>query len=61
LATGAAVDVWTWNPVARRLEPDPERHARYDEFYWRYRELYESTKSIAHFLAAQQHAAATPT
>ncbi|MFN2495550.1 MAG: FGGY-family carbohydrate kinase [Pseudonocardiaceae bacterium] len=59
LATNAAPDVWSWNPVARRLTPDSERHARYDAFYSRYRELYESTKDIAHFLAAEQHAAAS--
>lgn len=28
--------------VKDRLEPDPERHARYDETYVRYRELYDS-------------------
>ncbi|MGH3797575.1 MAG: FGGY-family carbohydrate kinase [Pseudonocardiaceae bacterium] len=60
LATGSASEVWSWNPVARRLTPDPERHARYDAFYSRYRELYESTKDVAHFLAAEQHAAAPP-
>jgi xylulokinase len=59
LATGAASDVWTWNPVSRRLAPDPGRHERYDAFYRHYRGLYESTKDIAHFLAAEQRAAAT--
>ncbi|MQA13410.1 MAG: sugar kinase [Pseudonocardiaceae bacterium] len=58
LATNAAPDVWSWNPVVRRLDPDPGNHARYDDFYRYYRELYESTKGIAHFLAAEQHAAA---
>ncbi len=57
MATGTASDVWSWNPVTRRLTPDPERHTRYDAFYSRYRALYESTKDIAHFLAAEQHAA----
>jgi xylulokinase len=61
LATNAAADVWSWNPLARRLAPDPDRHARYDAFYRRYRELYESTRDIAHFLAAEQHAAAQHT
>ncbi|HEX2299675.1 MAG TPA: FGGY-family carbohydrate kinase, partial [Pseudonocardiaceae bacterium] len=60
LATGTGADPWSWNPVARRLTPDPERHARYAAFYSRYRELYESTKDIAHFLAAEQRAAAEP-
>ncbi|MGH4019537.1 MAG: FGGY-family carbohydrate kinase [Pseudonocardiaceae bacterium] len=61
MATGTGSDVWSWNPVARRLTPDPERRARYDAFYSRYRELYESTKDIAHFLATEQHAAAALT
>ncbi|MCA1675733.1 MAG: sugar kinase, partial [Actinobacteria bacterium] len=60
-ATGTGSDVWSWNPVARRLTPDPERHARYAAFYSRYRQLYESTKDIAHFLAAEQHTAAAAT
>ncbi|MGH3905253.1 MAG: FGGY-family carbohydrate kinase [Pseudonocardiaceae bacterium] len=58
LATGTGSDPWSWNPVARRLTPDPESHARYDAFYSRYRQLYESTRDIAHFLAAEQHASA---
>jgi xylulokinase len=58
LATNAAADVWSWNPVARRLTPDPEHHERYDAFYRHYRKLYESTRDTAHFLAAEQHAAA---
>jgi xylulokinase len=58
LATNTAADVWAWNPVVCTVAPDLERHARYTAFYSRYRELYECTKDIAHFLAAEQHAAA---
>jgi xylulokinase len=60
---GLAVGVVTpqsangWNPVARTLRPDPERHREYTEYYRMYRKLYPATTEIAHFLAGRQHAA----
>lgn len=57
VATGLDPVAEQWNPVRTTVSPDPARMAVYDEFYARYRELYPSTKDIAHFLAAQQHAA----
>ncbi|NKY51390.1 FGGY-family carbohydrate kinase [Nocardia vermiculata] len=54
-AEAAGVDTSGWNPVTSIIEPDAERHAIYDRYNRRYRELYESTTDIAHFLAAEQH------
>jgi xylulokinase len=56
LATGTGAGPWSWNPVVGTVTPDPERAARYAEYYPRYRELYPATRQIAHFLAAQQRA-----
>ncbi|MEA5155440.1 FGGY-family carbohydrate kinase [Raineyella sp.] len=39
-----------WNPVVRVIEPRPE--PVYDDLYLLYRQLYESTRSIQHALAA---------
>ncbi|GAB3449882.1 FGGY-family carbohydrate kinase [Actinophytocola sediminis] len=55
VATGASVDVEAWNPTARTVRPTAA--GRYAEFYRRYRELYPATMGVAHFLAAEQHAA----
>jgi xylulokinase len=49
-----AVDIADWNPVARVVSPRTELAADYDELYRLYLELYESTKPIAHALAARQ-------
>jgi len=57
-ALGLSVDADAWNPVDATVSVDPANAAVYDEFYARYRELYPATADIAHFLAAQQHAAA---
>ncbi|MBB5953811.1 xylulokinase [Saccharothrix tamanrassetensis] len=57
LATGHEVDHETWNPVAHTVRPDPRQQDRYDAFYRHYRDLYPATADIAHFLAAEQHAA----
>jgi xylulokinase len=57
LGVGLEVDHEAWNPTAHVVRPDPERRARYDSFYGRYRDLYPATAGIAHFLAAEQHAA----
>ncbi len=57
IGTGVAVAPENWNPVAKTVEPDPAHVERYDAFYDHYRALYDSTASIAHFLAAEQRAA----
>lgn len=57
LATGTDVDHDAWNPTAHTIHPDSTRAAHYDTFYRRYRDLYPATAGIAHFLAAEQHAA----
>lgn len=60
LATGTGSGPWSWNPVVTTVSPDPVRAERYAEFYPRYRELYPATRPIAHFLASQQRAPASP-
>lgn len=60
VGTGHEVDPQRWNPIAATVRPDQARAARYAEYYLRYRDLYESTKTIAHFLATEQHAAPPP-
>jgi xylulokinase len=55
IATGVDADPAAWNPPAHTVVPDPA--ARYDEFYRHYRDLYPATADVAHFLAAEQHAA----
>jgi xylulokinase len=55
VATGASVDVEAWNPVGHTVRPGAA--GRYEEYYRRYRELYPATVDVAHFLAAEQHAA----
>lgn len=60
VATGADVDPAAWNPVDHTVAPAPDRTARYDEYYARYRALYPATVDVAHFLAAEQHAADHP-
>lgn len=55
VATGASVDVEAWNPASHTVRPSGT--GRYEEYYRRYRELYPATVDVAHFLAAEQHAA----
>jgi xylulokinase len=55
VATGVDVDHEAWNPPDRTVAPDPA--TPYDEYYRRYRALYPATVEVAHFLAAEQHAA----
>ncbi|NUR05870.1 MAG: FGGY-family carbohydrate kinase [Nocardioidaceae bacterium] len=43
-----------WNPVAEVVEPDPATRSTYDRFYGLYRELYRSTRHVAHALADEQ-------
>ena len=49
-------DITTWNPIARVVEPSPEREDGYAELYGLYRELYENTATISHTLAKRQRA-----
>ena len=55
VATGADVDPEVWNPPGHLVVPD--RPARYADYYRHYRDLYPATVDVAHFLAAEQHAA----
>jgi xylulokinase len=55
VATGVDVDPEVWNPPGQTVVPD--RAARYDGYYRHYRDLYPATVDVAHFLAAEQHAA----
>ncbi|KAA5837074.1 FGGY-family carbohydrate kinase [Saccharopolyspora hirsuta] len=57
VGTDTAVDPDGWNPVARTVRPNPEHTERYDAYFRHYRDLYESTVRIAHFLAGEQRAA----
>jgi len=50
----AGASVAGWNPVAEIVEPDTEQAAGYDERYTLYRELYASTRHVAHALSARQ-------
>ncbi|MDO5671253.1 MAG: FGGY family carbohydrate kinase [Actinomycetaceae bacterium] len=47
-----AVDMARWNPPARVIEPDPSLQGLYQEMFARYRELYEQTKGVQHYLAS---------
>ncbi|MEU7632216.1 FGGY-family carbohydrate kinase [Nocardia sp. NPDC049220] len=58
-AEAAGVDTSTWNPVIGTVQPYPERTAKYEPYYQHYRDLYQRTADIAHFLAAEQHRAGT--
>jgi xylulokinase len=55
VATGVDVDPGVWNPPGRTVVPDGR--ARYADYYRHYRDLYPATVDVAHFLAAEQHAA----
>ncbi|MFC7345020.1 FGGY-family carbohydrate kinase [Saccharopolyspora griseoalba] len=57
VGTGAAEDPDGWNPVVGTVEPNPDNAERYGAFFDHYRDLYESTKRTAHFLAEQQRTA----
>ncbi|WP_040777830.1 FGGY-family carbohydrate kinase [Nocardia pneumoniae] len=52
-AEASGVDTSGWNPIVDTVRPYPERTAKYVEYYRRYRELYECTTAITHFLAAE--------
>lgn len=57
IGTDVAIDPDGWNPITETVRPDPANTERYDAFYQRYRELYEATTGVTHFLAEQQRAA----
>jgi xylulokinase len=57
VATGAAEDPDDWNPIVGSVKPNPDNSERYDAYFTHYRDLYESTKRTAHFLADEQRAA----
>ncbi|MFC9997108.1 FGGY-family carbohydrate kinase [Nocardia sp. NPDC127526] len=57
-AEALGIDTGSWNPIVDTVEPDPAGTAHYDTYYRHYRDLYESTRATAHFLAAEQHRAA---
>jgi xylulokinase len=50
-----------WNPVVATRRPDPAVRAGYDELYALYRELYSSTTTTVHALAAREERAARTT
>jgi xylulokinase len=56
-AEAVGVDTSSWNPIADTIEPDLERVELYNDYYRHYRELYDSTVELTHFLAAHQHRA----
>ncbi|MGQ4615372.1 FGGY family carbohydrate kinase [Nocardia sp. R7R-8] len=56
-AEAAGIDTSAWNPVVDTVRPHPERVEKYAEYYRHYRDLYDRTTTIAHFLAAEQHRA----
>ena len=50
-ADACGVDTSAWNPVARRIDPDPGTAARYDELYGVYRRTYAALRDDMHLLA----------
>ncbi|GAA5062111.1 FGGY-family carbohydrate kinase [Nocardia callitridis] len=56
-AESVGVETSGWNPIVDTIEPDSERTERYESYYRNYRELYERTTAITHFLAAEQRRA----
>ncbi|MFG1796111.1 FGGY-family carbohydrate kinase [Nocardia sp. NPDC049149] len=54
-AEAAGADTSGWNPVIGTIEPYSEHTAEYDSYYRHYRELYECSTAITHFLAREQH------
>ncbi|MCU1646850.1 MAG: Xylulokinase [Nocardia sp.] len=58
-AEAIGLDTSAWNPITTTIDPNPSRTVHYTPYYRHYRSLYESTRTTAHFLAAEQHRAAT--
>jgi xylulokinase len=55
IGIGQSPEIDRWNPVTTTVEARPEVAASYDRYYSLYRELYPSTRQIAHALAQDQH------
>ncbi|MDQ3901016.1 MAG: FGGY-family carbohydrate kinase [Actinomycetota bacterium] len=55
IGLGQSPEILRWNPVTTTVEPRPDIAASYDRYYSLYRELYPSTRQIAHTLAQDQH------
>jgi xylulokinase len=54
IGVGQSPEILRWNPVTTTVEPRSEVAASYDRYYSLYRELYPSTRQIAHALARDQ-------
>ncbi|MGH3855766.1 MAG: FGGY-family carbohydrate kinase [Pseudonocardiaceae bacterium] len=54
IGIGQSPDMNRWNPISTTIEPHPESATTYDRHYGLYRELYPSTRQIAHALAQEQ-------
>lgn len=52
----SAVSIAAWNPIRAVREPRPELAGLYDHLFAAYLDLYSSTRSLAHELAARQGA-----
>lgn len=44
LGDAKPADIETWNPIARRIEPNPANHDRYQRLYRIFRDLYPATR-----------------
>ncbi|MGH3766593.1 MAG: FGGY-family carbohydrate kinase [Pseudonocardiaceae bacterium] len=54
IGIGQAPEMTQWNPIATTIEPRRESVSAYERYYALYRELYPSTRPIAHALAREQ-------
>jgi xylulokinase len=54
IGTGRVPRDTDWATVGHVVEPDPRTHARYEELFEVYSELYPATKSLVHRLASVQ-------
>ncbi|MEO7193287.1 MAG: FGGY-family carbohydrate kinase [Pseudonocardiaceae bacterium] len=54
IGIGQSPEMNRWNPISTTIEPHPESASIYDHHYGLYRELYPSTKQVAHALAQEQ-------
>ncbi len=50
----ARPEIVEWNPVAETIEPGPAAAAVYDELFMQYLDLYSTTRSLVHEIAATQ-------
>ncbi len=56
IGIGMSPEITQWNPIATTIEARPEPATAYERYYSLYRELYPSTRDIAHALAREQRA-----